>query len=126
MKPIAVRSSADWTVAELKSDPSWVISLDERAQRDLIGAVRQAHDPNKELLDYTRHDFDFGAGAAPLCAAFDQAKHGRATLDWRNHDPVGDHDFFGGSQDTEASPCDPATRASVTSSIEICGGRVVR
>lgn len=77
MKPIAVGSLADWTVAELKADPSWIISLDERAQRDLIGAVRKAHEPDKDLLDYTRHDFDLGAGAAPLRAAFRQAKLGR-------------------------------------------------
>ena len=77
MKPIAVGSLADWTVAELQDDPSWTISLDARAQRDLIGAVRKAHDPNKTLLDYSRHDFDFGAGMVPLRTAFAQAMDGR-------------------------------------------------
>ena len=42
-------------------------------------------------------------------------------------DSVGRHDCFGGSQDTESRPCaPPATSASVTSSIDTCGGSVVR
>ena len=77
MKPIAVGSLADWTVAELQDDPSWTISLDARAQRDLIDGVRKAHDPDKTLLDYTRHDFEFGAGMVPLRTAFAQAMDGR-------------------------------------------------
>ena len=77
MQPIGVGSPADWTVAELKDDPDWIISLDARAQRDLIGAVRKAHDPDKDLLDYTRHDFDFGYGMVPLRTAFAQATDGR-------------------------------------------------
>ena len=77
MKPIAVGSPADWTVAELQDDRTWIISLDARAQRDLIGAVRKAHDPDKDFLDYTRHDFDFGAGMVKLRTAFAQATEGR-------------------------------------------------
>lgn len=77
MKPIAVGSPADWSVAELQADTGWIINLDERAQRDLIGAVRKAHQPDKDFLDYTRHDFDFGYGMVPLRTAFAQATEGR-------------------------------------------------
>ncbi len=77
MKPMGVGSPADWTVAELRDDPRWIIELDDAARRDLIGAVRKAHDADRDLLDYTRHDFDLGAGFAPVMRAFAEAKHGR-------------------------------------------------
>lgn len=51
MLPINAETRAAWTVDDLRGDPSWVFALDERAQRDLIGAVRRAADPGKTLFD---------------------------------------------------------------------------
>ena len=59
--------------------------------------------------------------------ATDDAKHRGSPFDRLDHDAVRCHDFFGDSQDTEARPRVPSpTSASVTSSIETWGGRVVR
>ncbi len=77
MTPMHVDGPADWDVAQLTADPSWIIRLDDRARADLIAAVRKAHDPARALLDYRRADFDFASAAEPLDRAFDQAKHGR-------------------------------------------------
>ena len=72
-----MNSAAAWRVEDLKRDTSWVSTLDDRARRDLTEAVRRARDPDKTLLDYRRADFDLGSAAAPIAAAFDEAKHGR-------------------------------------------------
>jgi hypothetical protein len=77
MKPMSVGSLADWTVAELQDDRNWIIELDDRARRDMIGAVRKAHDPDRTLLDYSRHELDLGAAMVPLRTAFAQAMEGR-------------------------------------------------
>lgn len=77
MRPMIIANPAEWTVDALKADPSWVITLDERAQRDLIGAVRRAHVADRPMLDYRRADFDLGTATAPLDRAFREAKHGR-------------------------------------------------
>jgi len=68
---------AAWGADELRADPSWIIALDERAQRDLVTAVRRGRDPDKTLLDYRREDFDLGAAGPLLAAGFAEAMHGR-------------------------------------------------
>jgi len=77
MKPVAEGSRAAWTAEELRADPNWVFTLDDRARRDLAEAVRRAIDPGKELFDYRRADFELGSAAPVLHAAFDEAKRGR-------------------------------------------------
>jgi hypothetical protein len=77
MQPHPVSGPAAWRAADLAADPSWIIELDARARADLLAATRRAHVPGKDLLDYARADFDLAAAAAPLDAAFAEAKHGR-------------------------------------------------
>jgi hypothetical protein len=77
MKPIAAGTRAAWTVAELERDPAWVFTLDDRARRDLTEAVRRARDPDKALFGHRRADFDLGAAAAPIAAAFREVRDGR-------------------------------------------------
>ena len=66
----AFESAAAWTAAEFADDDRWRFVLDERAQRDLVAAVRSARDPGKTLFDYQRSDFDLGS-AWPAIAAGD-------------------------------------------------------
>lgn len=77
MKPIAAGTRAAWTVAELERDPAWVFTLDDRARQDLTEAVRRARDPDKALFGHRRADFDLGAAAAPIAAAFREVRDGR-------------------------------------------------
>lgn len=77
MKPIAVHSPPAWTSVDLDKDRRWIVELDNAARRDLIRAVRQAADPEKDRFDYCRADFEFGSALAPLALAFAEAKHGR-------------------------------------------------
>jgi Taurine catabolism dioxygenase TauD, TfdA family len=68
MRPINADTRAAWTVADLSADPSWILTLDDGARRDLIGTVRKSHDPAKTLFDYQKNDFDLG-GAWPVIQA---------------------------------------------------------
>ena len=77
MQIIGEGSPAAWTVPGLQADQSWIITLDDRARRDMIGAVRKAHVPDRPQFDYRRDDFDFGSAQAPLMRAFDEARHVR-------------------------------------------------
>jgi len=79
MQPIAADTPAAWTAAELEADRArWVFTLDDRAQRDLVEAVRRVgRDPERDLLDYRRDEFDLGAAAAPIAAAFREIRDGR-------------------------------------------------
>ncbi len=77
MQSIGAGSAAEWTVADLQADQSWIICLDDRARRDMIVAVRKAHDPDRPQFDYRRDDFDFASAQAPLMRAFEEARHGR-------------------------------------------------
>lgn len=77
MRQFGVGSAANWTVADLQADESWIISLDDAARRDMLGAVRKAHVPGKPQFEYRRDDFDFGRAHAPLMRAFDEARNGR-------------------------------------------------
>jgi len=77
MRQVGVGSRADWTVADLQNDPSWIIRLDENQQRDMIGAVRKAFRPDKPQFAYARADFDFASAHKPVMQAFEEAKRGR-------------------------------------------------
>lgn len=77
MKRVAVESAAGWTADSLAADPGWTFSLSEKAQRDLVRAVRWAQNREKALFDYRRGDFELGAASETLAAAFNEAKHGR-------------------------------------------------
>ncbi len=70
-------SPAAWRAADLKTDPGWILALDDAARADLARAVKQARDPDRSLFDYTRDEFDLGAGWPVIAAAFDEAHHGR-------------------------------------------------
>jgi hypothetical protein len=70
-------SRAEWLAAELRADEGWIVALDEPAGRALLAAVRKVRDPARPLLDYRRDEFDLGAAALPIAAAFAEAKLGR-------------------------------------------------
>jgi hypothetical protein len=73
----AIDSPARWNAAQLDADKRWVFVLDRTAQRDLIAAIRKAHDPDKSLLDYRHADFDLGAAWPIIDAALQETKRGR-------------------------------------------------
>jgi hypothetical protein len=77
MRPINADAPAAWTVDDLRADTGWVFTLDDRARRDLIGAVRRAADPDKTLFDYQRGDFDLGSAWPVIAAALREIKDGR-------------------------------------------------
>lgn len=67
----------DWRAADLHAETSWIFTLDYRAGRGLLDAVRKARDPDKSLFDYQRADFDLGRAEPVIEAALNEAKHGR-------------------------------------------------
>ncbi len=67
---------AAWTVDALQSDSGWIFELDDRARRDLTGAVRAAVDPGKTLFDYRRDDFDLGTAGPVIAAALQEVRGG--------------------------------------------------
>ena len=67
---------AAWRVDQLKANKRWLIELGDSARRDLAAALRRARDPQKDLLDYRLHDFDFGASWLSVAAAFEEVKRG--------------------------------------------------
>ncbi|MSP30220.1 MAG: hypothetical protein EXR09_07185 [Acetobacteraceae bacterium] len=77
MQTMGVGSPAEWTVPGLQADQSWIITLDDRQRRDMIGAVRKAYTPDKPQFDYRRDDFDFASAMTPMLRAFDEARRGR-------------------------------------------------
>lgn len=70
-------SPAEWQVIDLTNDQSWRFFIDDETRAHLAAAVKAAYDPDRALFDYNRDDFDFGAAAAPLAAAIEEALHGR-------------------------------------------------
>ena len=69
---------AAWRVDELAADRGWIFELDDRARRDLIGAVRAVYPPDKKkLFDYRHDEFDFGSAWPVIERALAQVKHGR-------------------------------------------------
>lgn len=73
----ATASAAAWTAADLAEDTTWVFTLNARAQRDVYEAVRKAQTMGKPLFDYRRSDFELGAAAPVIAAAFAETKRGR-------------------------------------------------
>jgi hypothetical protein len=70
-------NAACWTADELEANRKrWLFALDERARRDLLGALERARDPGKTLLDYAREDFDLGSAGPVIAAAFREVRHG--------------------------------------------------
>ena len=67
---------AAWTVDDLRTGTIWIFELDDRARRDLTGAVRKAADPAKTLLDYRRDDFNLGAAWPVIAAALQEVRNG--------------------------------------------------
>ena len=77
MKPNA-QTAAYWNAALLEADKAhWTFALNDAARRDLAAALAKARDPDKTLFDYRREDFDLGAAAPALTAAFQEVKRGR-------------------------------------------------
>jgi hypothetical protein len=77
MNTIEFDSPAAWRADDLRTDESWIFALDARATRDLAEAVHKASEPGKDLLDYTRADFDLGSALPVITAAFRETKRGR-------------------------------------------------
>src|ERR1700709_1914865 len=68
---------AAWRVDELVADRGWTFELDDRARRDLLGAVRAAYSPDKKLFDSRRDELDPGRAGPFVERALAQVKHGR-------------------------------------------------
>lgn len=69
---------AAWTAGELEADRKrWLFSVDDKARRDLLAALRKARHPDKALFDYGRGDFDPGSAWPVIAAAFQEARRGR-------------------------------------------------
>ena len=67
---------AAWTVDDLQANDTWIAHLDDRARRDLIGAIRKAANPDRSLLDYRRDDFDLGSAWPSIAAVLRQVRDG--------------------------------------------------
>ena len=77
MRLTNIETPAAWTVAELEADPNWIVTLDDAARDDLIGAVRAAYDPDRSLFDYRRGEFDLGRAWSPIVRCLREIKEGR-------------------------------------------------
>lgn len=77
MQPINADTSAAWTVDDLTADRGWIYELDDAGRRDLVRTVKQARDPDKQLLDYQRGDFGLGSAWPTINRALDEIKTGR-------------------------------------------------
>jgi hypothetical protein len=67
---------AAWTADSLASDPRWIVTLDDRARRDLVATLKKAADPERSLFDYRRTDFDLGAAGELVEAAMQEVRDG--------------------------------------------------
>ena len=70
-------SPAAWRAGQLEADRRWIFELDDAARRDAVAAIDKARDPEKNLLDYRRDDFDLGACWPVIAAALEETKRGR-------------------------------------------------
>jgi hypothetical protein len=77
MQLINVDAPSAWTVADLDNDTRWIETLDDAARHDLIGAVRAVYDPDRNLFDYRRGDFDLGRAWNPIDRCLREIKDGR-------------------------------------------------
>ncbi len=74
MDTAELSAPAAWRVPELQ-DKQWVFAIDDKSRAQLASAVKAAFDPDRDLFDYKRADFDFDA--IPITAAMHAANHGR-------------------------------------------------
>jgi hypothetical protein len=70
-------SPANWSGAELDADRRWTFELDDRGRRDMLAGLERARDPEKDLLDYSRDDFDLGSGWRVIAKALEETQRGR-------------------------------------------------
>ena len=70
-------SAAQWTVADLERDRSWVFDVDSKTRNYLADLAKHAYDQDRALLDYRRDDFDFGPAGPMIARAMEEALHGR-------------------------------------------------
>ena len=86
---------AAWRADDLRSDPGWIFSLDDRARADLLTLFARHMIPTKSLFDYSRDDFDLGHAQRSIEAAFVEAKHGCgiALLRGLPRDELGEAEF---------------------------------
>jgi hypothetical protein len=77
MRRTHANDRAAWTVADLQADQSWIVTLDDDAQADLVRAVRGLGDPDRPLLDIRRDEVDLGRAAAPIARSIREIKDGR-------------------------------------------------
>jgi hypothetical protein len=67
---------AAWTADDLRTDASFIHTLDDHARRDLTEAVRKAAEPDKTLFEYRRDDFDLGSAWPVIAAALKEIRDG--------------------------------------------------
>jgi hypothetical protein len=72
-----LRAAPAWHAADLESDLSWTIRLDEDDRQELLGIVRAARDEKRDLLSWRRQDFPFDKSLKKLGQAFREAQLGR-------------------------------------------------
>ena len=95
MTMMETQSRAAWTVDDLTRDRSWVYRISDTGRDHLTRVVKQAYDPARPLLDYTREDFDLGPAWDTLAAAIHEAHHGRGLALVRGlpRDGLGEEEF---------------------------------
>lgn len=70
-------SPAEWRVADLEQDRSWVFSIDDDARAHLVRVIKATFVVDQPLFDYTREDFDLGSAWTTIANAIKEAHHGR-------------------------------------------------
>ena len=66
-----------WRTEDLRRDETWVRYIDEAGRRAMMGALKKAYSPERDLLDYRRGDFDLGPAWDVVAEALADVKHGR-------------------------------------------------
>ena len=69
--------AAAWTPRDLDRDRTWIFALPEKATSDLAAMIKETWVPERDLLDYTRDEFDLGSSKRVIEAAMNEAKYGR-------------------------------------------------
>lgn len=77
--PDIITQRADWSVSELKADPTWVFDLSDDEREQLIGLVRRGRVEGRDLLDYRPDDFALADIPEAVTASFEEAYRGRGT-----------------------------------------------